>query len=128
MKKLIFFLFINLTSSTFAALNTEISCEMKRDDWDKMSFYFRFLTPRKVISNFHFQRSGEISGNQRIPVTAIHQSSEARYVGINFLGDEKLVFIFLTPIFATENIGIPFEIEVVSSIYGPLFLKCKANK
>lgn len=113
--------------SAFASESTEISCEMKRDDWDKMTFEFRFLTARRAIALAHFQK-GETSTNRSVPVSAIHQSSEARYVGLNFLAEEKLVFILLTPIFAPENLGIPMDIEVVSSIYGPIHLICRATK
>jgi len=123
-------LLILLTLSSFSAasaVNTEISCQMKRDEWEKMSFEFRFLTPKKAIAAFHFTR-GELTGTKSIRVSAIHQSVEARYVGLNFLSEEKLVFILVGPIFAPENMGIPMDIEVVSSIYGPLFLKCKATK
>jgi hypothetical protein len=123
-----FLIFLTIfSSSAFSVVNTEISCEMKRDEWDKMTFEFRFLSPRRVISLFHFQK-GEVTGTRNSPVSAIHESGEARYVGINFISEEKLVFILLTPIFAIENLGIPFDIEVVSSIYGPIFLKCKATK
>ncbi len=125
--KFIFILLSLFSFNAMSALNTEISCEMKREEWDKMGLEFRFLTSRRAISLFHFQK-GEISGTRNSPVSAIHESSEARYVGINFLSDEKLVFIFLTPIFAVENLGIPFDIEVVSSIYGPVFVKCRATK
>lgn len=124
------FLLIFLTLSSFSAVsavNTEISCELKRDEWEKMTFEFRFLTPKRAVAVFHFQK-GELTGTKSIPVSAIHQSIEARYVGLNFLGEEKLVFILLSPIFSAEAIGIPMDIEVVSSIYGPLFLKCKATK
>lgn len=100
---------------------------MKRDDWEKIVFTFKFLTPKRGLTSLHFQR-GEVSGVKNLPVSAIHQSSEARYVGIDFLDDEKLVFILLTPIFASENLGVPFDIEVVSSIYGPTYLKCQATK
>lgn len=125
-----FFLLILLTLSSFSAVsavNTEISCEMKRDEWEKMTFEFRFLTPKRAIAAFHFRR-GEITGTKAIPVSAVHRSVEARYVGLNFLGEEKLVFIFLAPIFEPESMGIQMDIEAVSSIYGPLYLKCKAIK
>ncbi len=125
--KLIFILLSLFSFNAMASMNTEITCEMKRDEWDKMSFEFRFLTPKRAISLFHFQK-GEVSGTRNSPVSAIHASGEARYVGINFVTEEKLVFILLTPIFAVENLGIPFDIEVVSSIYGPIFVKCKATK
>lgn len=100
---------------------------MKRDEWEKMTFEFKFLSPKRGLVAFHFQK-GELTGTKSIPVSAIHQSIEARYVGLNFLSEEKLVFIFVGPIFSTETIGIPMDIEVVSSIYGPIFLKCKATK
>ncbi len=125
--KFIFILLSLLSFDAMAALNTEISCEMKRDEYDKMGFEFKFLTPKRAISLFHFQK-GEETGTRNSPVSAIHESSEARYVGINFLSDEKLVFILLTPIFAVENLGMSYDIEVVSSIYGPVFVKCKATK
>lgn len=121
------FLFTFLLALPALASSTEITCEMKRDEWEKMSFEFRFLTPKRALTAFHFQK-GEVTGVKSIPVSAIHQSSEARYVGLNFLGEEKLVFILLTPIFAPENLGVSQEIEVVSSIYGPTFLKCRATK
>lgn len=128
MKALHFFLFTFLVSlSAFASESSEILCEMKRDEWDKTSFEFRFLTPKRALTAFHFQK-GETSGVRNIPISAIHQSSEARYVGLNFLSDEKLVFIFLTPIFSPENLGVPMDIEVVSSIYGPLHVNCRATK
>lgn len=123
-------LFILLTLSSFAAVsavNAEISCEMKRDEWEKMTFEFRFLTPKRAIAAFHFQK-GEVTGTKSIPVSAVHQSIEARYIGLNFLGEEKLVFILVGTIFSPESMGIPMDIEVVSSIYGPIFLKCKATK
>ncbi|MES2526049.1 MAG: hypothetical protein V4598_03145 [Bdellovibrionota bacterium] len=125
--KFIFILLSLYSFSAMSALNTEISCEMKRDEYDKMGFEFKFLTPKRAISLFHFQK-GEETGSRNSPVSAIHESSEARYVGINFLSDEKLVFIFLSPMFSVENLGIPYDIEVVSSIYGPVFVKCKATK
>ena len=125
--KFIFILLSLVSFNAMSALNTEISCEMKRDEWDKMGLEFRFLTPKRAISLFHFQK-GEVTGTRNTPVSAIHESGEARYVGINFLSDEKLVFIFITPIFAVENLGIPYDIEVVSSIFGPVFVKCKAIK
>ncbi len=127
MKISLLFLLIFSSFSAISAVNTEISCELKRDEWEKMTFEFRFLTPKRALTAFHF-RKGEVSGTKSIPVSAIHQSVEARYVGLKFLGEEKLVFILLSPIFDPENIGIPMGIEVVSSIYGPLFLKCKATK
>ncbi len=123
----LFFLLLTFSLNAFSAQNTELSCEMKREDWEKMSFSFKFLTPKRALTTFSFKR-GEVSGNQNVPVSAIHQSSEARYVGVNFQGDEKLVFILLTPIFAPENLGMSFDIEVVSSIYGPTYLKCQATK
>ncbi len=125
--KFIFILLSLFSFNAMAALNTEITCEMKREEWDKMGFEFRFLTPKRAISLFHFQK-GEVTGSRNSPVSAIHESSEARYVGINFVSDEKLVFIFITPIFAVENLGMPYDIEVVSSIYGPIFVKCRAIK
>lgn len=126
--KFLFLLLLALGSlSAVSAVNTEISCEMKRDEWEKMTFDFRFLTPKRAIAVLNFQK-GELSGTKSIPVSAVHQSVEARYVGLNFLGEEKLVFILLGPIFSVENLGIPMDIEVVSSIYGPLYLKCKALK
>ncbi len=125
--RIIFFLLFTFASAAFAAQNTEVSCEMKREEWDKMSFDFKFMGPKRALTTFTFKH-GELSGNQNVPVSAIHQSSEARYVGVNFQGDEKLVFILLTPIFTVENLGIPFDIEVVSSIYGPTYLKCRATK
>lgn len=128
MKTYLFFLLTFFAGfNAFSSESTDIFCEMKREDWDKMTFEFRFLTPKRAIALAHFQK-GETTSNRNIPVSAIHQSSEARYVGLNFLSEEKLVFIFLTPIFAPENIGIPMDIEVVSSIYGPLHLNCRATK
>ncbi len=127
MKNYFLILITIFSFNAFSAMNTEISCEMKREEWDKMGFEFRFLTSKRAISLFHFQK-GEVSGTRNSPVSAIHESSEARYVGINFLSDEKLVFIFITPIFSVENLGIPYDIEVVSSIYGPVFVKCRATK
>lgn len=123
-----FLIFLTIFSfNAFSAVNSVISCEMKRDEWDKMAFEFRFLTPNRAISLFHYKK-GEVRGTRSSKVTAIHESGEARYVGINFVTEEKLVFILLSPLFAVENLGIPFDIEVVSSIYGPLFVKCKAIK
>ncbi len=123
-----FLILITIFSShALSSVSTEISCEMKRDEWDKLTFEFRFLTPKRAISLFHFQK-GEVSGTRNSPITAIHESGEARYVGINFLSEEKMVFILLSPLFTPENLGVPFDIEVVSSIYGPIFLKCKATK
>lgn len=127
MKFLLLLLLALSSFSAVSAVNTEISCEMKRDEWEKMTFNFRFLTPKRAIAVLNFQK-GELSGRKSIPVSAVHQSVEARYVGLNFLGEEKLVFILLGPIFSAENLGIPMDIEVVSSIYGPLYLKCKAFK
>lgn len=123
-------LILLLTLSSFAAysaMNTEVSCEMKRDEWEKMTFEFRFLSAKRAIAAFHFQK-GEVTGTKSIPVSAVHQNIEARYVGLNFLSEEKLVFILVGTIFNPENMGIPMDIEVVSSIYGPLFLKCKSTK
>lgn len=130
MLRMRFALLILLTLSSFSAVsavNTEISCEMKRDEWEKMTFEFRFLTPKRAVAVLKFQKD-EVTGTKSIPVSAIHQSVEARYVGLNFLGEEKLVFIFITPIFTPENMGIPLDIEVVSSIYGPANVKCRATK
>ena len=127
MKALHFILFTFFVSfSAFASESTDIHCEMKRDEWDKTSFEFRFLTPKRALTAFHFQK-GETSGVRHIPISAIHQSSEARYVGLNFLSDEKLVFIFITPIFAAENLGVLMDIEVVSSIYGPFHVNCRST-
>lgn len=122
------YLFLFLISlNVFASETSEITCDMKRDEWQKMVFEFRFLTPKKAVSSFHFE-TGEVTGVRSLPVSAINQSGEARYVGLDFLGEEKLVFILLTPIFASENLGVSFDIEVVSSIYGPSYLKCRATK
>jgi hypothetical protein len=123
--KYIFLLLISF--SAFASDSTKITCEMKRDEWDKMVFNFRFLTPKRGLSSLHFQKGTE-SGVRNVPVTAVHQSSEARYVGLNFFEEEKLVFILLSPIFSSENLGVPVDIEVVSSIYGPILVKCRAIK
>ena len=126
--KTFLFIILSFTSlSAFAALNTEISCELKREEWEKMTFKLRFLTNKRVVTGFTFKKDG-VSGVKGLTVSAIHQSSEARYVGVNFLNEEKLVFIFLTPIFETENLEIPWDIEAVSSIYGPINMKCKAIK
>lgn len=123
--KYLFLLLITL--NVFASENSEVTCDMKRDEWEKMVFDIRFLTPKRGLYSFHFQK-GELSGVKNLVVSAIHQSGEARYVGLDFLGEEKLVFILLTPIFAPENLGVSFDIEVVSSIYGPTYLKCRATK
>ncbi len=120
------FLFL-FTFSAFASATTEVSCDMKRDEYEKMTFEIKFLSSKRALSTFHFQKD-EISGVRNLRVSDIHQSIEARYVGIDFVGDEKLVFILLTPIFASENLGVPFDIEVVSSIYGPNSVKCRATR
>lgn len=116
-----------LTMSAFASDNSEVVCDMKRDDYERMTFEIRFLTPGRAQASFHYQK-GEHAGVRDLTVSDVHQSSEARYAGVDFLGEEKLVFILLTPIFSSENMGHPFEIEVVSSIYGPSNLKCRATK
>ncbi len=122
------YLFLLLISfSAIASQNSEISCSMKRDEWEKMVFEFRFLSPKRGLTTFRFQKDGE-AGVKNLPVSAIHQSSEARYVGLDFLSEEKLVFILLSPIFDSENLGVLMDIEVVSSIYGPINLKCRATR
>lgn len=126
--KTVLSLFILLfTLNAVASDSTQVTCEMKREGWDRMSFEFRFLTPKRAVAFLHSQKD-EMAKTRSIPVTAVHQSLEARYVGINFLGEEKLVFILVGPVFAPENLGIPLEIEVVSSIYGPANIKCQATK
>jgi hypothetical protein len=127
MKIVLSLIFTLISINAFAADSTELLCEMKREEYKSMSFEFRFLTPKRALANFHFQK-GHKEGTQTVPVSAIHNSSEARYVGLNFLEEEKLVFIFLSTIFAPENLGIPMDIEVVSSIYGPTNIKCRAIK
>lgn len=126
MRKIFFLILFVLAAPAFAS-SSQIFCEMKRDEWKKMTFEFRFLTPKRAVAVFHYSKD-ELEGKRSIRVTAVHKSSEARYIGLNFLGEEKLVFILLTPIFTPENLEIPMEIEVVSSIYGPIYLKCRALK
>ena len=121
-----YFLLFFLTFSAFAS-NTEVTCSMKRDEWKKLVFQFRFLSSKRGLVSLQFQKD-EVSGVKNLPVSAIHQSREARYLGLDFLGEEKLVFILLSTIFDSENLGVPFDIEVVSSIYGPTYLKCRATK
>ncbi|MFL5786202.1 MAG: hypothetical protein ACJ76H_16405 [Bacteriovoracaceae bacterium] len=119
-------LFIFLTNFAFATESTELFCEMNREEYGKMSFEFRFPDQKHAVAEFQFQKT-ETSDKRKLTVTTVHQSSEARYVGLNF-EEEKLVFIFITPIFAAENMGIPLDIEVVSSIYGPTNIKCRATR
>jgi hypothetical protein len=127
MKIVLSLIILLFTLTAVAADSSEVICEMKREEMDKMSFEIRFLTPRRAVAFFHSQK-GETAKTRAIPVSAVHQSLEARYVGLNFLGEEKLVFILLAPIFAPENLGIALDIEVVSSIYGPTNIKCRATK
>lgn len=122
-----FILFFLISFSAIASDVSVVTCDMKRDEWEKMVFEFRFLSPKRGLTSLHFQK-GEVTGVKNLPVSAIHQSIEARYVGLDFLGEEKLVFILLSPIFASESLGVPFDIEVVSSIYGPTYLKCRSTK
>jgi hypothetical protein len=126
MKIVLSLLFIFLTNFAFAAESTELICEMNREEYGKMSFDFRFPDSRHALADFQFQKT-ELSDKRKLTVTTVHQSSEARYVGLNF-DEEKLVFIFITPIFAAENMGIPLDIEVVSSIYGTANIKCRATR
>ncbi len=128
MKSFLYFLLsFSFALTAFSSESTEIICEMKRDGWEMMNFELKFLTSKRALSTFQYKKD-ESSGYKSFRITTVHQTSEARYVGINFLSEEKLVFILVMPIFDPENTGIPMDIEVVSSIYGPMNLKCRATK
>lgn len=121
-----FFILLSIMFSTGAraALNTRVSCELKREGWEKLQFEFSFLSPSRAHALYEFHR-GQETGLQRLLVNT-SLSQEARYLGVQFQGEEKLVFILLAPLFSAENAGNPWNIEIVSSLYGPLNSICRS--
>lgn len=113
--------------SAFTQAATRVDCEMKRDEWKKSVFHFEFPEDKKPRVDFEFQ-SLEAIGNSPLKISLVHPSPEARYVGVNFHHEEKLVFILLEPLFSAKTEEITSQIEVVSSISGPFYVTCRTNK
>lgn len=110
------------------ALNTQLKCEMERPDWSKMSFEFNFKRPNKAEVIFIFARDG-MQGQSQLNISNITVSEEARYVGVDFSrAQEKMVFIFPSPIFEEESREKEITVEVVSSIFHSFDIKCRATK